>query len=67
MFHDAGRKQEDRGEKRGLSVEEYRRAEAKIRELVKKGEVSKEDAEKRLIEMRKSIRTEKSEGNDKRS
>ena len=67
MFRDAGRKQEDRSDKHGISVEEYRRAEAKIRELVKKGEVSKEDAEKRLIEMRKSIRTEKSEGNDKRS
>ena len=36
------------GHNRGISVEEYRRGEAQIRELVKKGKVSKEDAEKRL-------------------
>ena len=67
LFRDAGRKKEDWSDKRGFSVEDYRRAEAEIRELVKKGKVSKEDAEKRLIEMRKAIRTEKSEGGDNRS
>ena len=45
--------------RRGISVEEYRRGEAQIRELVEKGKVSKEDAEKRLIEMRKTIRTDR--------
>ena len=67
MFRNAGRKKENRSDKRGFSVEEYRRAEAEIRELVKNGKVSKADAEKRLIEMRKAIRTEKSEGGDNRS
>jgi polyhydroxyalkanoate synthesis regulator phasin len=45
--------------RRGISVEEYRRGEAQIRELVEKGKVSKEDAEKRLIEMRKAIRSDR--------
>ena len=38
-----------------ISVEDYRRAEAQIRQAVEKGEVSREDAEKRLVEMRKLI------------
>ncbi|HCN09836.1 MAG TPA: hypothetical protein DIT01_18075 [Lentisphaeria bacterium] len=42
-----------------ISVEEYRRAEVGIRKAVESGEVSREDAEKRLIEMRKAIRSEK--------
>ena len=54
------------GHNRGISVEEYRRGEAQIRELVKKGKVSKEDAEKRLIEMRKAIRGEKKPESDSR-
>ena len=58
MFRNGGRKKEARRDQRGISVEEYRRGEAQIRELVKKGKVSKEDAEKRLIEMRKAIRSE---------
>lgn len=45
--------------RRGISVEEYRRGEVQIRELVEKGKVSKEDAEKRLIEMRKAIRSDR--------
>ncbi len=56
-----------RRDNRGLSVEDYRRAEAQIREAVEKGEVSKEDAEMRLIEMRKMIHSEKSEGDNNRS
>jgi hypothetical protein len=46
----------------GISVEEYRRAEVEIRKAVEAGEVSREDAGKRLIEMRKAIRSEESEG-----
>ena len=42
------------------SVEEYRRAAVEIRTAVENGKVSREDAEKRLIEMRKMIRCEKS-------
>jgi len=42
-----------------ISVAEYQRGESQIRELVKKGKVSQEDAEKRLMEMRKAIRREK--------
>ena len=40
---------------RGITVEEYRRGERQIREAERKGEVSKKDADKRLIEMRKAI------------
>ena len=61
MFRDGGRKKEARRDQRGISVEDYRRAEREIRELVEKGKVSKEDAERRLIEMRKAIRREKPE------
>ena len=46
------------------SVEEYRRAAVEIREAVEAGTVSREDAEKRLIEMRKAIGREKSEARD---
>ena len=53
--------------RRGISVEEYRRGETQIRELVNKGKVSKEDAEKRLIEMRKAIRSEKPKGDSRGS
>ena len=53
--------------RRGISVEEYRRGETQIRELVNKGKVSKEDAEKRLIEMRKAIRSEKPKGDNRGS
>ena len=49
-------------QKGGISVEDYRKAEAKIRAAVEAGKVSKEDAEKRLIEMRKAIRGGKKEG-----
>ena len=61
MFRDGGRKKEAPRDQRGISVEDYRRAEKEIRELVEKGKVSKEDAERRLIEMRKAIRREKPE------
>ena len=61
MFRDGGRKKEAPRDQRGISVEDYRRAEKEIRELVEKGNVSKEDAERRLIEMRKAIRREKPE------
>ncbi len=53
--------------RRGISVEEYRRGETQIRELVNKGKVSKENAEKRLIEMRKAIRSEKPKGDSRGS
>ena len=46
------------------SVEESRRAAVEIRTAVESGKVSREDAEKRLIEMRKAIGSEKSEARD---
>ena len=55
---------------RGITVEEYRRGERQIREAERKGEVSKKDADKRLIEMRKAItsvnKEEKKKGHDER-
>ena len=55
----------DREEKQGasVSVEEYRRAAAEIRTAVENGDVSSEDAETRLIEMRKLISREPAAGN----
>ncbi len=67
MFRNGGRKKEARRDQRGISVEDYRRAEREIKKAVKEGKVSKEDAERRLIEMRKAIRREKPEGDDDRS
>ena len=46
------------------SVEEYRRAAVEIRTAVENGKVSREDAEKRLVEMRKAIGSEQSEARD---
>ena len=55
---------------RGITVEEYRRGERQIREAERKGEVSKKDADKRLIEMRKAItsvnKEAKKKGHDER-
>ena len=65
LFRNGGKKPADKGDRRGISVEDYRRGEAQIRELVEKGKVSREDAEKRLIEMRKRVRREKPEGDDR--
>jgi len=43
-----------RGE-RGITVEEYRSAEAKMRKMVEEGKANPEDVERRLIEMRRMI------------
>ena len=48
----------ERGE-RSITVEEYKRAEAKMRKMVEDGKAKPEDVEKRLIEMRKMIVAEK--------
>lgn len=45
------------GEK-SLSVEDYRKAEAKIKAAVEAGKVSREDAEKKLGEMRRMVRAD---------
>ncbi len=50
--------QED-GNRRGISPEDYQRAAAQIREAVANGQVSKEDAETRLMEMRKMVSRQK--------
>jgi len=42
----------DRGERR-ITVEEYRRAEARMRKMIEEGKAQPEDVERRLIEMRK--------------
>lgn len=42
-----------------ISAEEFQRTEAEIKKAVEKGEVSAEDAERRLVEMRKKIRDDK--------
>ena len=50
----AERGERERGE-RSITVEEYRRAEAKMRKMVEDGKAKPEDVERRLIEMRKMI------------
>ena len=52
----------ENAQEKGISVEDYRRAEEKIKAAVEAGKVSKEDAEKRLIEMRKAVRGDKAKG-----
>lgn len=42
-----------------MTVEEYRRHEAKIRKMIADGKVSKEDAERRLGEMRRAMQSGK--------
>ena len=44
----------ERGE-RSITVEEYKRAEAKMRKMVEDGKARPEDVERRLIEMRKMM------------
>ncbi len=46
--------QGERGE-RSITVEEYKRAEAKMRKMVEDGKAKPEDVERRLIEMRKMM------------
>ena len=45
-----------------LSVDDYRRAERRLKAGVEAGKISKEDAEKRLIEMRKRVEAGKRGG-----
>ncbi|MFP6883731.1 MAG: hypothetical protein VCA40_04820 [Roseibacillus sp.] len=52
----------ENAQEKGISVGDYRRAEEKIKAAVEAGKVSKEDAEKRLIEMRKAVRGDKAKG-----
>ena len=56
----------ENSQEKGISVEDYRRAEEKIKAAVEAGKVSKEDAEKRLIEMRKAVRGDKAKGEGRR-
>ena len=56
----------ENAQEKGISVEDYRRAEEKIKAAVEAGKVSKEDAEKRLIEMRKAVRGDKAKGEGRR-
>jgi hypothetical protein len=46
--------QSERGQ-RSITVEEYRREEAKMRKMIEDGKAKPEDVERRLIEMRKMI------------
>jgi len=57
----------ERGE-RSITVEEYRRAEAKMRKMVEDGEAKPEHVERRLIEMRKMMaeQTERGEKSTRR-
>ena len=48
------RSEGERGERR-ITVEEYRRAEEKMRKMVEEGKAKPEDVERRLIEMRRMI------------
>ena len=50
----AERRERERGE-RSVTLEEYKRAEAKMRKMVEDGKAKPEDVERRLIEMRKMI------------
>ena len=47
---------------RGITVEEYKRAEAKMQKMIEEGKAKPEDVERRLIEMRKMIRDEGERG-----
>ena len=55
IFNSKAREQIAKGGRRGISVDDYRRGEAEIQELVKTGVISREDAVKRLTEMRKLV------------
>jgi hypothetical protein len=46
--------QSERGQ-RSIAIEEYKRAEAKMRKMVEEGKAKPEDVERRLIEMRRMI------------
>ncbi|MHC4483254.1 MAG: M56 family metallopeptidase [Planctomycetota bacterium] len=46
--------QSERGQ-RSIAIEEYKRAEAKMRKMVEEGKAKPEDVERRLIEMRKMM------------
>ncbi|NQT00663.1 MAG: M48 family metalloprotease, partial [Planctomycetes bacterium] len=47
---------------RGITVEEYKRAEAKMQKMVEEGKAKPEDVERRLIEMRKMISRQRERG-----
>ncbi|MBI9018764.1 MAG: M48 family metalloprotease [Phycisphaerae bacterium] len=49
------RKAGEAKDKKGITVEEYRRAEAEMHKMVQEGKAKPEDVERRLIEMRKHI------------
>ena len=55
LFHKGDEKPAAKRDRRGISVDDYRRGEAKIQDLVKTGVISREDAVKRLTEMRKLV------------
>ena len=59
--------QAERGEKRErrITVEEYRRAEAKMQKMIEDGKAKPEDVERRLIEMRKMIRDQSKRGGER--
>ena len=57
-------KQTDRGE-RSITVEEYKRAEAKMRKMIEDGKAKPEDVERRLIEMRKMIGDQSKRGGER--
>ena len=52
----------ENAQEKGISVEDYRRAEKRMKAGIEAGKISKEDAEKRLIEMRKAIHSEGEDG-----
>ncbi len=60
------RRKDPRAEGRTFTVEEYRRAAAKMKKLVDDGVVTAKDAERRLIEMRKRVVDEKRESSPRR-
>ena len=51
---------------RGITVEEYKRAEAKMRKMIEDGKAKPEDVERRLIEMRKMIGGQSTRGGERR-
>jgi beta-lactamase regulating signal transducer with metallopeptidase domain len=53
--------QAERGQ-RGITVEEYKRAEAKMRKMIEDGKAKPEDVERRLIEMRRMIGRQRERG-----
>jgi beta-lactamase regulating signal transducer with metallopeptidase domain len=60
-----GARGESERDQRSITIEEYRRAEAKMRKMIEDGKAKPEDVERRLIEMRKMIGGQSKRGGER--